>query len=154
MHFFITLYTSHQSTVETRRKKIPKRNGLFLIFTAFSQYQCVVSLQLGNFISQQFTRKSSGKKTFYCESFFPCGKWDFSTRKKAFSRERLFSTWNPSEMQWAAQLQKKVLLQRLLETFWPDVGVAGYFIFVNPVLSLAAQRGPIKSLESWAHFKS
>ena len=64
--------------------------NIFLIFTAFSQYQWVVSLQLGYFISQQFTWKSSGKKTFYCESFFPCGKWDFSTRKKAFTAKVFF----------------------------------------------------------------
>ena len=68
---------SHQSTVETRRKKIPKRNGLFLIFTAFSQYQWLISLQLGYFISLQFIWKSNGKKTFYCESFFPCGNGSF-----------------------------------------------------------------------------
>ena len=64
--------------------------SIFLIFTVFSQYQWVFYLQLGYFISLQFTRKSSGKKTFICESLFPCGKWDFSTRKKAFSREGFF----------------------------------------------------------------
>ena len=53
---------------------------IFLIFTIFSQYQWVFYLQLGYFVSLQFTRKSGGKKTFICESLW----------KKAFSREGLF----------------------------------------------------------------
>ena len=75
--------------------------SFFLIFTVFSQYQWVFYLQLGYFISLQFIWKSSGKKTFAVKTLFPCGKWDFSTRQKAVSRERSFSTWDSSELQWA-----------------------------------------------------
>ena len=63
---------------------------LFLIFTIFSQYQWAFYLQLGYFISLQFIREIKWKKELCRESLFPCGKWDFSTRKKAFSREGLF----------------------------------------------------------------
>ena len=122
-----------------------------MIFTVFSQYQWVFYLQLGYFISLQFIWKSSGKKTFAVKTLFPCGKWDFSTRKKAFSRERSFSTWDSSELQWAMPSCKEGVAPAdagdLLIMFSSDLSKVGCAL-------IGSCSGPIALLKSWAHFKT
>ena len=62
----------------------------FLIFTAFSQYQWLISLQLGYFISLQFIWKSNGKKTFAVKAFFRVENGIFPHGKRLSLEKGLF----------------------------------------------------------------
>ena len=55
-----------------------------------------------------------GKMLSLEKGLFPCGKWDFSTRKKAFSRERLF----PLERQKSKKAISLIILSKF--EFFPQ----------------------------------
>ena len=55
-----------------------------------------------------------GKMLSLEKGLFPCGKWDFSTRKKAFSRERLF----PLERQKSKKAISLIILSKF--EFFPN----------------------------------
>ena len=69
-----------------------------------------------------------GKMLSLEKGLFPCGKWDFSTRKKAFSRERLF----PLERQKSKKAISLIILSKF--EFFPQFFRFQFYFSTNILL--------------------
>ena len=106
---------------------------LFLNTSDLFLYSWDISFHCNSFGNQMEKRPFGifphGKMLSLEKGLFPCGKWDFSTRKKAFSRERLF----PLERQKSKKAISLIILSKF--EFFPYFSCF-QFCFSSSIISL------------------